>query len=226
LIEAHDRLLLKKYIRLYRRVISTSETYAKHSRILRHLGDLVTVIPNGVDCERFNPGIDGTKTRGRLGIDDKFTLIFVAALTKWHSYKGLDVLLKALKSVSDTRADFVLLVVGDGDMKESYRSLCRELNLERTVLFVGDVPDDKLPEYYAASDALVLPSKDMSEGFGLTLLEANATGIPVIASNIGGIPSVVQEGYNGLLVSPNDPDALGRSILRLKEAPQKVQELK
>ena len=75
----------------------------------------------------------------------------------------------------------------------------------------------QLPLYYAAADALALPSKNMSEGFGLTLLEANATGLPVVASRIGGIPSVVRDGYNGLLVEPGNAEVLAQAIARLIE---------
>ena len=107
-------------------------------------------------------------------------------------------------------------------MKQSYISLSQRLGVASNVIFVGNVPDDLLPQYYAASDVLVLPSKDMSEGFGLTLLEANATGKPVIASNVGGIPSVVKNGYNGLLVQPNDPKALANAIVRLERNPREA----
>jgi glycosyltransferase involved in cell wall biosynthesis len=76
-----------------------------------------------------------------------------------------------------------------------------------------------------AADVLVLPSKDMSEGFGLTLLEANASGKPAIASNVGGIPSVIKDGYNGMLVSPNDPRSLADAIMRLREKPDECREM-
>lgn len=178
LIEAHDRLVLPNYIAVYRRVISTSGAYVKRSRILSTRGDLVTVIPNGVDCERFHPGIDASKLRGRLGLNGRFIILFVGAMTKWHRYKGVDVLLKGLTDALKAHPDLLLLVVGDGHLWQFYCSLSRQLNLAGHTLFVGDVPADQLPQYHAAADVLVLPSKDMSEGFGLTLLEANATGNP------------------------------------------------
>jgi len=215
LIEAHDHLVLPRYLRKYKRIISTSPTYAERSRILPKLGSLVTVVPNGVDCKRFHPDNDGSPVRDRFNLHDKFTLLFVGALTKWHRYKGLDILLEAVMLAVKAHPDLLLLVVGDGDLKQSYISLSQRLGVASNGIFVGDVPDHLLPQYYAASDTLILPSKDMSEGFGLTLLEANATGKPVIASNVGGIPSVVKNGYNGLLVQPNDPVALANAIARL-----------
>jgi glycosyltransferase involved in cell wall biosynthesis len=211
----HDKLVVPRYIGAYRRIISTSEAYRKSSPTLSKLGNLVTVVPNGVDCTRFRPDIPSTNLRERLGLGGKFTVLFVGALTKWHRYKGLDVLLNAMKILLSRRTDLVLLVVGDGELKGEYEAMSQQLGISEGTLFIGDIPDVQLPEYYSAADVLVLPSKDRSEGFGLTILEANATGKPVVASNIGGIPSVVKNNHNGLLVPPNDATALCEALLHL-----------
>jgi glycosyltransferase involved in cell wall biosynthesis len=225
LIETHDRLILPSYLRVYGRIIATSPTYVENSRILSKLKNRVSVVPNGVDCERFHPGVDASELRRSLPIEGKFVLLFVGALTKWHRYKGLDLLLRSLRIALDKDPDLSLVVVGDGDLRNEYHHLTEELGLEENVIFAGDVSDDKLPQHYALADALVLPSKDMSEGFGLTLLEANASGKPVIASRVGGIPSVVQNGHNGLLVPPNEPGELARAILQLKNNPREVEQM-
>lgn len=219
LIETHDRIILPRYIQVYRRIIATSEYYARRSRILHSLQRLVQVVPNGVDCTRFNPAQYSNIVREKLQLGDKFTVIFVAALTKWHRYKGLDVLLKAFRHLTQVH-DAKLIVVGDGELKTYYKSISHSLGLDSSVCFVGDVNDAELPQYYSASNASVLPSKDMSEGFGLTLLEANACGIPVIATEVGGIPSVVKNGHNGILVPPNDPQSIAGAILTLIKSPK------
>jgi rhamnosyl/mannosyltransferase len=85
------------------------------------------------------------------------------------------------------------------------------------IVFAGEVPDEILPKYYAVSDMLVLPSIDRSEGFGLTILEANASGVPAIASRVGGIPGILIDGENGILVTPNDPDSLANAIFKMTE---------
>jgi len=224
LIEMHDRAVLPRYITTYRRVISTSGYYAERSRILSSLGKLVRVVPNGVNCDRFNPLNDGSKVREKLNLRSRFTIVFVAALTKWHRYKGLDVLLHAVRNLPE-KLNCILMIVGEGELKSHYNALSHHLGIDRRVMFVGDVGDAELPEYYSASNVLILPSKDSSEGFGLTLLEANATGIPVIASRVGGIPSVVKDGYNGILVPPNDPQALSKAILTLITDPKKAREM-
>lgn len=225
LIETHDRLILPRYLQAYSKIIATSQTYAKSSRILRKLGRQVTVVPNGVDCDRFHPGVNATGLRRSLRVEGKFVLLFVGALTKWHRYKGLDLLLRSLRIAVGDDPDLLLVVVGDGDLRSDYLRLSEWLGLKENVIFAGDVSDDLLPQHYALADALVLPSRDMSEGFGLTLLEANASGKPVIASRVGGIPSVVQNGHNGLLVPPNEPAELAKAILQLKRNPQQCEEM-
>jgi glycosyltransferase involved in cell wall biosynthesis len=217
IVRTHDDLILPRYIRGYRRIIATSETYAKQSRILTTFGGFVTVIPNGVDCKLFHPDVNPERLKAQLQLGGKFTVIFVGALTKWHRYKGLDVLLGAMKIALEKQKGLRLLIVGDGELREEYRRTAAGLGISVNVSFLGDVPDATLPECYAASDIAVIPSKDQSEGFGLTILEANATGKPVIASNVGGVPSVVTHGYNGLLVPPTDSSSLAEAILYLSK---------
>jgi glycosyltransferase involved in cell wall biosynthesis len=97
LIETHNRVVLPAYIREYRRVIATSETYRRKSSILTSLGTRVEVINNGVDCKRFNPNVDSSSIRTRYGLNGKRVVLFVGALTSWHGYKGLDVLLDSVR---------------------------------------------------------------------------------------------------------------------------------
>jgi glycosyltransferase involved in cell wall biosynthesis len=215
LIETHNRLILPAYMRKYRQVIATSETYRKKSPILSSLGSRVRVINNGVDCQRFRPGVDPSAIEARYGFTGRFVVLFVGALTKWHGYKGLDILLEALRISVKSSRNVLLLVVGDGDLKPQYESLSHKLGVANHVVFAGNPSDAELPEFYAASNLLALPSKDMSEGFGLTLLEANASGRPCIASNTGGIPEIIRDGYNGRLVPPSNPEALAQGILNL-----------
>jgi glycosyltransferase involved in cell wall biosynthesis len=146
-----------------------------------------------------------------------FVVLFVGALSKWHGYKGLDVLLQALRICVRSSGRIRLLVVGDGNLRAQYEAMARDLGLKGKAIFAGNVHDDELPRFYTASDVLALPSKDMSEGFGLTLLEANASGRPCIGSDTGGIPEVIHDGYNGRLVQPNDSRALAEGILSLYE---------
>jgi glycosyltransferase involved in cell wall biosynthesis len=212
LVTAHDRLVLPLYLPQFSSIIATSKLYAETSHILEAHKNRVVVIPNGVDTQRFNPDIPGEEIRSRLGVGRGKIVLFVGALTQWHRYKGLDVLIQAMALMRDQVPDARLLIVGAGQLEAEYRQLVIQHGLTSCAFFAGNVPDDELPKYYASSDILALPSKDRSEGFGLTILEANATGKPAIGTTVGGIPSVIRDGYNGLLVPPNDPSALAEAI--------------
>lgn len=212
LVTVHDRLVLPLYLPQFSSIIATSKLYAETSHILEAHKDRVVVIPNGVDTQRFNPDIHGEEIRHRLGVDRGKIVLFVGALTQWHRYKGLDVLIQAMALMRDQVPEARLVIVGAGQLETEYRQLVGQHGLTSCVIFAGNVPDDELPKYYACSDMLALPSKDRSEGFGLTILEANATGKPAIGTTVGGIPSVIRDGYNGLLVPPNDPGALAEAI--------------
>jgi glycosyltransferase involved in cell wall biosynthesis len=225
LIEAHNRVVLPEYIRIYRKIIATSETYRRISPILTRQGGRVVVVNNGVDCHRFNPDVDPSPIETRYETKGRFVVLFVGALTRWHAYKGLDVLLNAVNIASKSIPNLLLLMVGDGDLKPHYQQIAKELALDGKVIFAGNAPDEEIPAYYASCDVLVLSSKDMSEGFGLTLLEANATGRPCIGSNTGGIPEVIQDGFNGRLVPPNDPKTLAQSIVNMAENPMARREM-
>jgi glycosyltransferase involved in cell wall biosynthesis len=204
------------YLDHFQRIIATTGVYARRSETLRRYRDRVTVIPNGVDTRKFNPGVNGDPVRERYGLRGKVVL-FVGALTRWHGYKGLDVLLKAFRTVKDRLGDARLVVVGDGPMRDVYEGLAREYGLGSSVTFAGYADDSTLPLYYAACDLLVLPSKDSSEGFGLVLLEAMASGKAVIGTKVGGITEVIKDSENGVIVNPHDFDALVIAIVLLLE---------
>ena len=215
LVTAHDRLVLPLYLPQFSSIIATSKLYAETSHILEAHKDRVVVIPNGVDTQRFNPDIPGEEIRHRLGVHRGKIVLFVGALTQWHRYKGLDVLIQAMALMRDQVPEARLVIVGAGQLETEYKQLVNQHGLTSCVIFAGNVPDDELPKYYACSDMLALPSKDRSEGFGLTILEANATGKPAIGTTVGGIPSVIRDGYNGLLVPPNDPNAIAEAIKKV-----------
>jgi glycosyltransferase involved in cell wall biosynthesis len=211
LVGAHDALS-NLYLSAYRRIIATTGIYARSSATLRKHRGRVRVIPNGVDTKRFNPDAECEWAKEKYGLKGYKTLIFVGALTTWHAYKGLDVLLHAFRLVSRECDKIKLLVVGGGNLLGHYQRLARGLGVGERVVFAGRVDDDALPGCYAASDIGVLPSRDPSEGFGLALLEAMACGKAVIGSDVGGIPEVIDDWKTGVLVAPKDPEALANAV--------------
>lgn len=214
LVKLHN-MTSSAYLRRFKRIIATTRVYAEGSPILSRWRDRVVVIHNGVDTGRFKPSNDGSKVRERHGLDGKKVVLFVGALTRWHAYKGLDNLIRAFSTVAGKDPDARLLVVGGGELAAANAELAKSLGIWNKVTFAGTVPDALLPSYYAACDLFVLPSRDRSEGYGLALLEAMATGKPVIGSQVGGIPEVINNGVTGLLVSPNQPVELATAILAL-----------
>lgn len=211
LVHAHDNLATS-YLNYYKTIIATTSIYAHRSKILRRFSEKVKVVRNGVDTVRFTPNLGGRSVRERYGLADDFVVLFVGALTTWHSYKGLDVLIEAFAKLSRRLTDARLLVVGGGNLLPFYRSLAAELGVGDRVDFAGHVSDSDLPAFYSACDVFVLASKDSSEGFGLVLLEAMACGRPVVASAVGGIPELIHNGENGVLVEANDSEALAATL--------------
>jgi glycosyltransferase involved in cell wall biosynthesis len=218
LVRVHD-LFSPAYLRNYSRIIATTGLYARTSDTLRRFHEKVRVVPNGVDTARFTPHLSGNEIREKYDLEGKVVVLFVGALTQWHSYKGVDDLIAAFRIASAQNPDLRLLVVGKGSLMPSFVELVSALSLEGKVFFAGEVSSDLLPEYYAACDFAVLPSKDRSEGFGLVLLEAMASEKPVIGSNVGGIPDVIRSGETGILVNPNEAGSLAAAIVKLSSDP-------
>jgi N-acetyl-alpha-D-glucosaminyl L-malate synthase BshA len=135
-------------------------------------------------------------------------VVFIGSLVK---QKGVDVLLRAFKKVAARHGDAELLIVGDGRERRSLEKLSRELGIKAR--FLGSLRD--VDEGLAGSAVLVLPSR--KEGFGLVILEAMRSGIPVVATRVGGIPEIVKDGKNGLLVEKEDPSALAEAIIKVLE---------
>jgi len=157
------------------------------------------IIPNGIDIERFSP--EGAKVNW-MREGNKPVILFVGRL---EERKGVDVMLKAVEKL-----DVRTVVVGDGPMRS-------KLNGHK-VTFVGEVQPEELPLYYRSADVFVAPSIG-GETFGIVLLEAMASGVPVIASNIEGYRNVVVHGRNGLLFESGNPDSLRNQLVELLKKP-------
>ena len=102
-------------------------------------------------------------------------------------------------------------------MQEELEKLSKKLNIEKNVKFSGFVDEDLKPLYYKAADIFCLPSTNMGESFGIVNLEAMACGIPIISSKLGGIPDIVKDMENGMLVKPGDPESLADALIFLLE---------
>lgn len=179
----------------------------------------VRVLYNGIDLQRFHRHRDRSKVRAALGIPtDAPVLGLVARLDHWG--KGHGELFQALAQIHTTHP-CRCLIIGGGRRQPEMEAMVRELSLTPWVNFLGY--RDDIPDLLAALDIFVLPSH--SEGISRSLLEAMATGLPVVVSEAGGSPEVVQHEVNGLLVPVKDAPALAQALIRLLDNSAWAQQL-
>lgn len=174
----------------------------------------ITIMPRGVDTERFRPG---DKRGARAALNLPLNLPVLLWVGRMVAVKNLDVLLRAAHLVRACGERFLLCLVGDGPLEGSVRDRIAELGLEPYVRLVGPAAHDQLPLWYQASDHFVLPS--LSEGTPNVLLEAQACGKPFIASRVGGIPDLAVEGID-TLVAPSDAAALAAALVGAVAGPR------
>ena len=216
IFSAHRRLLFPWLVNRVDRILVSSLDYAKHSALSElEVDDRLEEHPFGVDLERFHPG-EETDLRERYGIPyKKPVLLFVGGLDPAHAFKGLSLLLDTLVLVQEY--DWHLVVVGDGNFKKTYRAQVHDKGLESRITFAGNVSQEDLPRYYRLADMHLFPSTKRAEAFGLVALEAAASGIPTIASDLPGVRTVVLDGSTGLLVPPGNVEELKNAILLFLE---------
>jgi len=176
----------------------------------------VSFIPSGVDTRTFKPRdpeeIGAEDIGKKYGFAGKYCIYVGQLLPR----KGVVHLVEAFKGV---KADIKCVIVGEGPDKAKLCELVNNLDLRRKIRFVGAVPLGDLVKLYASASFFVLPS--LSEGLPLVVVEAQSCGLPVIASEVGGIPEVIMDGYNGFLVKPQDIDRM-RDLIELLSEDEKL----
>ena len=174
--------------------------------------DRIHTVPLGTDPDFFRPGLDSAEVRARYRLDHHRWLLSVARLTP---HKGLDTGLRVLAQLRSSYPDLGYAVVGSGDELSNLQRLAHTLGLADHVRFLTDVPDRDLPGIYNAAEVYLGLSRTMQqsvEGFGISLLEAGACGLPVVAGREGGIPDAVRHGETGLLVDPQNLPEIARGL--------------
>jgi phosphatidyl-myo-inositol dimannoside synthase len=186
----------------------------------------IVKIRPGADPTHFCPGLDCRELAQRLGVYGRPILLTVARIVKANRYKGHDVVLRALAGVVRAVPEVAYVIVGEGDDLDYLDRLARECGVRENVIFAGRVSDEELPLLYNACDAFIMCSREdrtrrgiLAEGFGLALVEASACGKPVIAGKSGGVPDAVQDGRTGLLVNPEDSEAVAAAIIKVLREP-------
>ena len=201
--------------RLSHRVIAVSQHTADH--LVRREGappEKIRVVLNGIDFDRVCISLSGPdRIRAELGLGGRRVILMAARL---HPEKGYEHLIRAVPAVAARVPALTVLVAGTGPFEERYRTLAAEHGCADSIRFLGFRRD--LPDLMAACDVLVLPS--MAEAFGLVAAEALYLGVPVVASRVGGIPEIVDDGLDGLLVPPGDESELANALVRVLTDPE------
>ncbi|MFJ8634584.1 glycosyltransferase family 4 protein [Streptomyces sp. NPDC093568] len=201
LIGLYERAVLPRVFARARRLVAVSPVSLAdgHPHTVR--------ISPGVDTDRFTPGEPASR-RPR-------TIVYVGRMDRSSAWKGVDVLVRAFARLAREVPDARLRLVGDGDALPGLRALAAELGVADRLQTPGGLSGEALTDAVRTAAVLALPSLGEAESFGMALVEAMACATPVVGSDVGGIPHVVDEGETGLLVPPGDPDALAAACAKL-----------
>lgn len=184
-------------------------------------------LPFGVEKKNFTPLEKDKSLMAKYNLeDDDKVILIIAALDSAHYFKGFDYLLKAFKLVLASpenenwrRKNLKIISIGDGDLKSYYINLASQLNINKQVIFAGKVDDNEKIKLINLSYMNILPSTEKSEAFGVVLIESMACAKPVIASNLPGVRTVVEDGISGLLCEPKNEENLAGKIKYLLDMP-------
>jgi glycosyltransferase involved in cell wall biosynthesis len=185
--------------------------FKKTSHLFKNVLEKVVTVPNGVDVEMFQPSLEKIQEN---------TVLFVSILDKHHHFKGFEYLLDAVSKLKITIPNMSLVVIGEGELVKKYQADAERLGIEKIVKFEGKKTQTELAKYYQNARVFVLPSKEI-EGFGIVLLEAMASGIPVVTTDIAGMASEIQKRQAGLVVHPRDSKQLAEAISEILTDPSK-----
>lgn len=169
------------------------------------------IIPNGIDTQRFRPDVPEVEELKKYSPK----ILFVG---RFEPRKGLKYLLMAFPEIVKHFPDAKLVIVGEGFLEHYYRRYIED-HIKDNVIFVGFVGPEQLPHYYASCDIYCSPATG-AESFGIVLLEAMATGKPIVASDIPGYRTILSDGVEGLFFEPENPDALAEKIIYLLKHPE------
>ena len=174
----------------------------------------VHIVFNGTDLRRFSPDPSGTNP-----VDPRFGPQMIFACRQLFPRKGIRFLIEAVALLTPRFPDIQLVLAGDGFERPELMSLAERLGIAPRVTFLGWVSNAALPPYYRSAAVSVIPS--LEEGFGIPAAEAMGCGVPVVATDAGGLPEVVEHGVTGLVVPRGDATALAGAIAELLQDPER-----
>jgi glycosyltransferase involved in cell wall biosynthesis len=212
--------------RAYREADAVVSVDLPHADYVRSFGrkERLRVIPNFVDTRRFHPGVTAARLPSAVqhAVADRAVILCPRRLVPKN---GVEIALRAMAADARLSDCAALVVAGDGPKKAELESLCRELGLEPTVHWLGDVPSGRMAELCRRADVVVVPSVPslgVVEATSIAALEAQACARPVVASAIGGLPEIIEHERTGVLVPASDPEALAKALLSLVSDPERA----
>ncbi len=198
------QFLLKMFWRLIHRspnlITAISSFLAERAENLGVKKENIILTPNGVDLSQIPNDVEKITNR----------VVCVARLS-WE--KGLDYLITAWPEVLKFKPEAKLVLVGEGDKRQEIEAMVKELSISDSVLLLGNLPHGRVLIEIKKSEVFICPS--LAEGLGIVFIEAQACGVPVIGTNVGGIPDVIQNNENGLLVEPKNSAQISEAIIKL-----------
>ncbi|MCL0092290.1 glycosyltransferase family 4 protein [Dehalococcoidia bacterium] len=219
---ALDSFLMRRVSRVIAQSEEVKERFISRGKVRPQR---ISIVPEGVDVQLFNPNINADEIKTKYGLKGKVVVLFVGRLSRT---KGIEYLVKAANILVNDWGyrDVIFLLVGPYqppgaidqpiDMEELLRFM-DDNQLRQNVVFIGDFPHEELRKFYVACDIFVLPS--IVEIFGLVVTEALASGRPVVGTRVGAIPAQVRNGWNGFLIDPGDELQIAEKIRYLIENP-------
>jgi glycosyltransferase involved in cell wall biosynthesis len=196
------------------RILVVSNELKKYVLKFNVAPDKISVVPNGVDINLFNPRVSEAKIRDKYGLNKSNIVCFIGGLFPWH---GAENIIKVANEMADSHPEVKFLIVGSGPLEEELRAMAG-----KNVIFIGTVKHELIPEYLAASDIAVAPYPKMDLFYfsPIKLFEYMASGKAIIASNMGQIGEVIEHEKTGLLIEPGNLWALKENIEYLLDNPQ------
>lgn len=207
LIYCYEKFILRSILKNSTKIITSgyAKEYLKKTFKELILNKIIPINP-GVDLDLFRP----FKIKKE---EPKFKIVFSGRIDSTSFWKGQDYLFEAVVQLIKEGYNLQLNLIGEGNLVEDYKKKYQKYS--QNIQFLGKFKYEDVPKELCKNDVLILPSITESESFGMVLAEANACGLPIIGSRIGGIPEIIQDNYNGLLVNPKNISDLKEAILKL-----------
>ncbi len=178
------------------------------------------ILPNAIDSRLFTVGERNSELVARYGVGNRKIIMTFGRMSHDERYKGFDEIIELMPQLLKTYPNLVYFAAGDGTDRFRLEAKVSQLGLGDAVIFTGHVAEDEKADFYRLVDAYVMPSS--GEGFGFVVLEALASGIPVVASSADGTQEAVRGGLLGQIVDPTNSDELEAAILDALERPRVV----